>query len=166
MHISIYKNIHRCIVITHIWYIYIYMVPPPQDQYFRTIYCYLRYFVVFFLCLNVCFFWRFKKLCRVVKALPLIKLFSFNRMIFTKPRENQKTKKPKLFRECLVWGSCLVFLVFLEFFWFFLVMTLKKLKKLKVFLVFWINWWLKTCEKTKKLKVFFGFLHGLFLHVF
>ena len=37
-------------------YIYIYGTPPPQDPYFLTIYCYLRYFVVFFLCLNVCFF--------------------------------------------------------------------------------------------------------------
>ena len=45
----------------------------------------------------VLFFWRlfyiFKKLCRFVKTLPLIKLFSFNRMIFTKPRENQKTSR-------------------------------------------------------------------------
>ena len=83
-----------------------------------------------------------------------------------KPRENQKTKKPKLFRECLVSGSCLFFLVFLEFFLFFWSWPWKKLKKLKVFLVFWINWWLKTCEKPKKLRSFFGFLHGLFLHVF
>ena len=74
-----------------------------------------------------------------------------------KPRENQKTKKPKLFRECLVWGSCLFFLVLPRFFCFFLVLTLKKLKKLKVFLAFWIKWWLKNCEKPKKLKVFFGF---------
>ena len=68
-----------------------------------------------------------------------------------KLRENQKTKKPKLFRECLVWGSCLVF------FGFFLVLTLKKLKKTKFFLVFWINWWFKNCEKPKKTQGFFGF---------
>ena len=29
-------------------YIYIYMVPPPQDPYFLRIYWYLRYFVVFY----------------------------------------------------------------------------------------------------------------------
>ena len=29
---------------------------------------------------------------RLVKILPLIKFFSFNRIIFTKPRKNQKTK--------------------------------------------------------------------------
>ena len=70
------------------------------------------------------------------------------RPLLAKPRENQKpknlerTKKPKnqnfsenVWSEAHVW----FFLVFLEFFWFFLVMTLKKLKKLKVFLVFWIN---------------------------
>ena len=74
-----------------------------------------------------------------------------------KPRENQKTKKPKLFRECLVWGSCL-------FFWFclgsfvFLVLTLKNLKKNKVFLVFWINWWLKNCEKPKNSRFFWFFI--------
>ena len=73
-----------------------------------------------------------------------------------KTRENQKTKKTKLFRECLVWGSCLFFLGFcLGFFVFFWVLTLKKLKKLKVFLVFWITWWLKNCEKPKTLKGFF-----------
>ena len=47
-----------CIIFAGIdLYIYIYIwYPPPQDQYFRTIYCYLRYFVDFFLCLNMCFF--------------------------------------------------------------------------------------------------------------
>ena len=39
--------------------------------------------------------------------------------IFTKPRENQKTKKPKLFGEVLVSGQKMFFLVFLEFFLFF-----------------------------------------------
>ena len=106
-------------------------------------------------------FWRlfyiFKKWCRVVKTLPLIKLFSFNRMIFTKPRENQKTKKPKLFRECLVWGSCLFFLVFLEFFWFCFVMTLKKPKKIKVFLGFLDKLMVKELWKSKKIQAFFWF---------
>ena len=109
----------------------------------------------------VFFFWRlfyiFKKLCRVVKTLPLIKLFSFNRMIFTKPRENQKIKKPKLFRECLVWGSCLVFFGFPRVFLFFFGHDLEKTKKTQGFLVFWINWWLKNCEKPKKLRSFLVF---------
>ena len=116
---------------TYIWY------PPPQDQYFRAIYCYLRYFVVFFLCLNVCvflaFFYIFKKLCRVVKALPLIKLFSFNRMIFTKPRENQKTKTfQRMFGLRLMFG----FFGFPRVFLVFLVMTLKKLKNSRFFWFF------------------------------
>ena len=86
-------------------YIYIWYPPPPRPilsnnlLLFAVFCCFFSMFkCVFFLA----FFYIFKKLCRVVKALPLIKLFSFNRMIFTKPRENQKTKKPKLFRECLV----------------------------------------------------------------
>ena len=67
------------------------------------------------------------------------------RPLLAKPRENQKpknlekTKKPKNqnFSEN-VWSEAHVcfFLVFLEFFCFFLVMTLKKLKKFKVFLFF------------------------------
>ena len=144
-------------------------------------------FCCFFLCLNVCVFFFsvyfiFSKSCVESETLPLIKLFSFNRMIFTKPRENQKTKKPKLFRECLVWGSCLVFFGFPRVFLFFLVMTLKKLKKLKVFwffegtltwskaknqknsALFWFFAWivvtclLEICPKTKKDLSFFGFL--------
>ena len=45
------------------------------------------------------------------------------------PRENQKNKKPKLFRD--VWSEAHVcfFLLSSSFFWFFLVMTLKKQKK-------------------------------------
>ena len=75
----------------------------------------------------------FKKLCRVVKALPLIKLFSFNRMIFTKPK-NQKTKTfQRMFGLRFMFGF---FLVFLEFFCFFWVMTLKKLKKTQGFFGF------------------------------
>ena len=137
-----------------------------------TIYCYLRYFVVFFLCLNVCVFFFsvyfiFSKSCVESETLPLIKLFSFNRMIFTKPRENQKTKKPKLFRECLVWGSCLVFFwFFLEFFCFFWSWPWKKLKKTQGFFGFLKELLLEVRQKTKKTQLFFGFLHGLLLHVF
>ena len=93
-------------------------------------------------------------------------------ILLAKPRENQKiknlekTKKPKLFRECLVWGSCLFFFGFPRVFLVFLVMTLKKLKKLKVFfLVFWINWWLKNCEKPKKLRSFLVFRQIFRRHV-
>ena len=50
-----------------------------------------------------------------------------------KLEKTKKNKKTKLFRECLVRGSCLFFLVLPRFFCFFLVLTLKKLKKLKVF---------------------------------
>ena len=86
------------------------------------------------------FFYIFKKLCRVVKALPLIKLFSFNRMIL---RNLEKTKKPKNqnFSEN-VWSEAHVcfFLVFLEF-----------------FLVFFGH----DLEKTKKTQGFFGFLDKL-----
>ena len=108
-------------------YIYIYGTPPPQDPYFLRIYWYLRYFVVFLLCLNVCFFWRlfymFKKLCRVVKTLPaLIKLFSFNRKGFLQNLEKTKKTKNQNFLEKF-WFQVKrwFFLVFLEFFWFFLV---------------------------------------------
>ena len=99
------------------------MVPPPQDQYFRTIYCYLRY--------------------------SLIKLFSFNRMIFTKPRENQKTKRPKLFRECLVWGSYLFFFGFPRVFCFF-GHDLEKTKKTQGFFGFLDKLMVKELWKTKK----------------
>ena len=84
------------------------------------------------------------------------------RPLLAKPRENQKpknlekTKKPKnqnfsenVWSEAHVW----FFLVFLEFFWFFLVMTLKKLKKLKVFLVFLEELLPEVSQKTS----FFGF---------
>ena len=73
-----------------------------------------------------------------------------------KPRENQKNKKTKLFRESLVWGSCLVFFWFCLGFFGFFGLDLEKTKKLKVFLVFWIKWWLKKCEK--KTQGFFLFL--------
>ena len=80
-----------------------------------------------------------------------------------KTRENQKTKKPKLFRECLVWGS---FLVFFGFPWVFLVFFGHDLEKTKknsgFFLVFWINWWSKTCEKPKKLRSFLVFCMDCF----
>ena len=81
------------------------------------------------------------------------------RPLLAKPRENQKpknlekTKKPKnqnfsenVWSEAHVW----FFLVFLEFFWFFLVMTLKKLKKLKVFFGFLEELLLEVSQKTKK----------------
>ena len=67
------------------------------------------------------------------------------RPLLAKPRENQKpknlekTKKPKKtnFSEN-VWSEAhgRFFLVFLEFFWFFLVMTLKKLKNSRFFWFF------------------------------
>ena len=95
-------------------------------------------------------------------------LFDFS--LGEKPWENQKTsrkpknQKPKLFRECLVWGSCLFFLVFLEFFGFLKELLLEvrqKIKKTQVF--FWFFAWivvrclLKICPKTKKDLSFFGF---------
>ena len=130
------------------------MVPPPKTHTFWqfTAICGILLFFPMFKC--VCIFWRlfyiFKKLCRVVKTLPLIKLFSFNRMIFTKPRETQKTKKPKLFRECLVWGSCLFFLVFLEFFLFFFGHDLEKTKKIQGFFGFLDKLMVKELWKTQK----------------
>ena len=38
--------------------------------------------------------------------------FSLGEKPWGKPKNLEKTKKPKLFRECLVWGSCLVFFGF------------------------------------------------------
>ena len=84
-----------------------------------------------------------------------------------KPRENQKTKKPKLFRECLVWGSCLFFfLVLPRFFLFFFGHDLEKTKKTQGFFVFLdklmvkrivVTCLLKICPKTKKRRVFLVF---------
>ena len=89
------------------------------------------------------------------------------RPLLAKPRENQKpknlekTKKPKNqnFSEN-VWSEAHVcfFLVFLEFFCFFLVMTLKKLKKTQGFFGFLKELLLEVSQKTKKTQVFFGFL--------
>ena len=128
--------------------IYIYIWYPPPRPILSHNLLLFAVFCCFFLCLNVCFFGVYfifsKKLCRVGKILPLIKLFSFNRMIFTKPRENQKTKKPKLFRECLVWGSCFVFFWFSSSFFGFFGHDL---------------------EKTKNTQGFFGFLKELLLEV-
>ena len=89
------------------------------------------------------------------------------RPLLAKPRENQKpknlekTKKPKnqnfsenVWSEAHVW----FFLVFLEFFWFFLVMTLKKLKKTQGFFGFLEELLLEVSQKAKKTQVFFGFL--------
>ena len=88
------------------------------------------------------------------------------RPLLAKPRENQKpknlekTKKPKNqnFSEN-VWFEAHVcfFLVFLEFFCFFLVMTLKKLKKTQGFFGFLEELLLEVSQKTKKTQVFFGF---------
>ena len=60
----------------------------------------------------------------------------------------EKTKKTKLLRECLVWGSCLFFLFCLGFLGYFLVLTLKKLKNSQFF-VFWVKWWLRIAQKQK-----------------
>ena len=40
--------------------------------------------------------------------------------------KTKKPKKPKLFRECLVWGSCLFFLVLPSFFFVFFGLDLEK----------------------------------------
>ena len=72
--------------------------------------------------------------------------------------KTKKTKKPKLFRECLVWGSCLFCLVFLEFFFLvFLAMTLKKLKNSRFFWFFegTLTW--SKAKKPKKLRSFLVF---------
>ena len=83
---------------------------------------------------------------------------SLGKLYWQNQKNLEKTKKPKLFRECLVWGSCLFFLVLPSFFWLFLVLTLKKLKQTQgFFLFFWIKWWLKKCEK-QKTQGFFLFL--------
>ena len=89
------------------------------------------------------------------------------RPLLAKPRENQKpknlekTKKPKnqnfsenVWSEAHVW----FFLVFLEFFWFLLVMTLKKLKNLKVFCFFGgtLTWSKPKNQKNSGLFWFFG----------
>ena len=112
------------------------------------------------MCVCVCVFFasilHFQELCRVVKTLPLIKLFSFNRMIFTKPRENPKNKKPKLFRECLVWGSCLFFFGFPRVFLFFWSWPWKTLKNQGVF-GFLDKLMVKELWKTKKMKFFLVF---------
>ena len=73
-------------------------------------------------------------------------------------RKPKNKKKTKLFRECLVWGSCLFFLVLPSFFLCFFGLDLEKTKKTQGFLFFWIKWWLKNCEKQKKTNVFFLFL--------
>ena len=85
----------------------------------------------------MCFFLAsivyFQKLCRVVKTLPLIKLFSLQNDFYETSR-TPKNQKTKTFQR--MFGLRLMFV----FFWFsssfFLVMTLKKLKKPKVFFDF------------------------------
>ena len=109
-------------------------------------------------------FYIVKKLCRVAKTLPLIKLFSFNRMIFTKLEKPKNQNFENVWSEahvCFFFGFPRVFL------FFFFGHDLEKAKKTQgFFCFFWINGWLKNCEKPKKTQVFFGFLHGLLLHVF
>ena len=70
--------------------IYIYGTPPTRPILFDNLLLFAVFCCFFSMFKCVLLFWRlfyiFKKLCRVVKTLPLIKLFSFNRMIFTQPR--------------------------------------------------------------------------------
>ena len=89
------------------------------------------------------------------------------RPLLAKPRENQKPKnlektkkptKPKLFRECLVWGSCLVFFGFPRVFLVFFGHDLEKTKKTQGFFGFLKELLLEVSQKTKKTQVFFGFL--------
>ena len=65
-----------------------------------------------------------------------------------KPRENQNTKKPKLFRECLVWGSCLFFFGFPRVFLVFFGHDLEKTKKTQGFFVFFEELLLEVSQKT------------------
>ena len=78
--------------------------------------------------------------------------------IFTKPRENQKTKKPKLFGEVLVSGQKMFFLVFLEFFLFFLFRFLNTKENLVFLWRFLKEVLLEVRQKTKKTQGFFVFL--------
>ena len=73
--------------------------------------------------------------------------------------KTKKNKKTKLFRECLVWGSCLVFFWFcLCFFWFFVGLDLEKTKKTQCFFCFLDKMMVKELWKTKKNQGFFLFL--------
>ena len=80
--------------------------------------------------------------------------------------KNQKTKKPKLFRECLVWGSCFFLFWFSSSFFVFFCHDLEKTKKTQGFFGFLDQLMVKELWKTKKTQVFFVFMHGLLLHVF
>ena len=71
--------------------------------------------------------------------------------------KTKKTKKPKLFRECLVWGSCLVFFGFPRvFFCFFFVHDLEKTKKTQG--CFWFFEETLTWSKPKNQKKLRSFL--------
>ena len=87
------------------------------------------------------------------------------RPLLAKPRENQKpknlekTKKPKLFRECLVWGSCLVFFGFPRVFLVFFGHDLEKTKKTQGFFWFFggtLTWSKPKNQKNSGLFWFFG----------
>ena len=125
--------------------------PPPRPILFDNSLLFAVFCCFFSMFKCVFFFWRpfyiFKKLCRVVNFFALIKPFSFNRMIFTKPRENQKTKTfQRMFglRLMFFFGFPRVFLVFV---WSW---PWKKLKKLKVFFGFLDKLMVKELWKTKK----------------
>ena len=79
-------------------------------------------------------------------------LFDSRKDYVTKPRENQKTKKTKLFGEVLVSGQKTFFLVFLEFFVFFWF------RFLKTFFVFLKEALVEVRQKTKQTQGFFVFL--------
>ena len=75
----------------------------------------------------------------------------------TKPRENQKTKKPKLFGEVLVSGQKMFFFWFsLSFFGFFWFRFLKTKKNIVFFFGFLKEALVEERQKTKKTQGFFG----------
>ena len=124
----------------------------------------------------MCFFSKYgdqkKHNCNTnIKYGPDVTASQILRPLLAKPRENQKpknlekTKKPKnqnfsenVWSEAHVW----FFLVFLEFFWFFLVMTLKKLKKTQGFFGFLKELLLEVSQKTKKDSGLFWFFGQIF----
>ena len=71
----------------------------------------------------------------------------------------EKTKKPKLFRECLVWGSCLFFFGFPRVFLVFFGHDLEKTKKNSRFFWFFggtLTWSKPKNQKNSGLFWFFG----------
>ena len=133
------------------------MVPPPKTHTFSefTGICAILLLFTMFKCF---FVWRlfyiFKKLCRVVKTLPPLILLFQQKRIFTKPRENQKTKtfwRSFGFRskDVFFWFS----LSFFVFFWFRFLKT----KKTLGFLFFLKEALVEERQKTKKTQGFFVF---------